>query len=128
MLSRKDVQPRHVTWLLDHGILPVSIDYRLCPEASILDGPMNDVCDAFAWARKSLPHIRSKHANVQFDGERVGVIGWSSGGMLALSIGWTAKSRNVKPPQAVVAFYSPTDYEDQCKFSLDRYLPTILTL
>jgi acetyl esterase/lipase len=115
MLSRKDIPSRQVEWLLDHGIIPVSIDYRLCPEASILDGPINDVSHALAWARKGLPNIKPKHANVKFDGDRVGVVGWSSGGMLALSLGWTAKSRHVQPPQAVTVFYCPTDYEDQCE-------------
>jgi acetyl esterase/lipase len=118
MLSRKDVPTRQVAWLLDHGIIPVSVDYRLCPEVSIRDGPMTDVADAFVWARRCLPCLKLRHSNMQFDGDRVGIVGWSSGGMLALSIGWTAQSRNVKPPEAVATFYCPIDYEDQRKPSL----------
>ena len=46
MLSRKDVRSKQTQLLLENGRLPVSIDYRLCPEVNINDGPMTDVCDA----------------------------------------------------------------------------------
>ncbi|OJJ46787.1 hypothetical protein ASPZODRAFT_117623 [Penicilliopsis zonata CBS 506.65] len=113
MLSRRDVPSRQVSWLLDHGILPISIDYRLCPEVSILDGPIEDVGEAFVWARRQLPRITPRHGNIQFDGGKVGVVGWSSGAMLALSTGWTAPSHGVKAPEAAVAFYCPVDYQDE---------------
>ena len=40
------------------------------------------------------------------------VVGWSSGGHLAMTLGWTVPSLGIRAPDAVLAFYSPTDYED----------------
>ncbi len=32
MFSRNDIRPEQTTLLLKSGILPVSVDYRLCPD------------------------------------------------------------------------------------------------
>ena len=40
MFTRKEVNLKQIKLLIDDGFLPVSIDYRLCPELSILDGPI----------------------------------------------------------------------------------------
>ncbi|KGO74376.1 Acyl transferase/acyl hydrolase/lysophospholipase [Penicillium italicum] len=112
MMSRKDIPSKQILWLLEHGILPISIDYRLCPEQSILDGALSDVRTAFVWARKELQCLNLRHHNIQIDAERIGIVGWSSGGNLALTLGWTPKSIGVRPPDAILAFYSPCDYED----------------
>lgn len=76
---------------------------------------MVDVCDALQWARHRLPSTDLGDVSIRPDGERVVVIGWSSGGQLAMSLGWTAPPKNLHPPTAILAFYSPTDYEDKCK-------------
>lgn len=116
MLSRKDIRPRQTQLLLDNGILPISIDYRLCPETTLLTGPMPDVLAAYVWARTILPTLNvssSPRANLTLDPlQRIVVIGWSTGGTLAMSLAWTAASRGLAPPEAVLAFYCPTDYED----------------
>lgn len=39
MLSRKDVRPAQTQHLLDNGIIPISIDHRLCPEVDLIEGP-----------------------------------------------------------------------------------------
>lgn len=114
MLSRKDVRPRQTQLLLQHGVLPISIDYRLCPETTILEGPLVDVADAYAWARGTLPSLSLKHTSLAIDSSRVLVIGWSTGGMLAMSLGWTAVSRGLPPPEGILAFYCPMNYEDEC--------------
>lgn len=113
--SRKDVRPAQTRLLLARGFLPVSVDYRLCPELTLADGPMADVCSALAWARDILPGLDSpaRPAGVVVDGARVAAIGWSSGGMLALSLAWTAPARGLPPPTAVLGFYCPTDYTDK---------------
>lgn len=113
IFSRKDIRPAQTRLLLSHGFIAVSIDHRLCPEVSLSSGPMVDVCDALEWARYSLRflHFPTSPA-LKIDGSKVVVIGWSSGGQLAMSLGWTAPARGLKPPEAVLAFYSPTDYED----------------
>ena len=114
LFSRKDVRPAQTRLLLKKGFLPVSLDYRLCPEAPLMDGPMVDVCDALAWAHDRLPKIKfPNNPGLQIDGERVVVVGWSSGGQLAMSLAWTAPARRLRPPEAILAFYAPTNYEDK---------------
>ncbi|KAK6217920.1 hypothetical protein LQW54_003208 [Pestalotiopsis sp. IQ-011] len=110
VLSRKDVRAEQVGWLLRDGFLPVSIDYRLCPETSLLEGPIADVADALSWARNALPNLTTlQRPDITPDGDRVVAIGWSTGGMLALSLGWTKLCR---APDAILAMYCPCDYED----------------
>ncbi|KAI0542223.1 BcPKS19, polyketide synthase [Xylaria digitata] len=113
IFSRKDIRPAQTRYLLEKGFLPVSLDHRLCPEVSLAEGPMVDVCDALDWARHTLPHINSHRPGLQVDGERVVVVGWSSGGQLAMSLAWTAPQRGLRPPEAILAFYCPTNYEDE---------------
>ncbi|RYP44065.1 hypothetical protein DL768_009434 [Monosporascus sp. mg162] len=112
MLSRKDIRPAQTRMLLAAGFLPVSIDYRLCPETTLPDGPMQDVCDALAWARAILPGLLLRRRDVRADGGRVVAVGWSTGGHLALTLGFTAAARGVRAPDATLAFYCPSDYED----------------
>lgn len=114
IFSRKDIRPAQTRHLLETGFLPVSLDHRLCPEAGLAEGPMVDVCDALHWARHTLPHtVHSRRPDLQIDGERVVVVGWSSGGQLAMSLAWTAPQRGLRPPEAILAFYCPTNYEDE---------------
>jgi pimeloyl-ACP methyl ester carboxylesterase len=112
IFSRKDIRPAQTRLLLGKGFLPVSLDYRLCPEATLGEGAMVDVCDALDWARNQLPNIQLQQRGLQIDGEKVVVVGWSSGGQLAMSLAWTAPQRGLRPPEAILAFYAPTDYED----------------
>ena len=93
----------------------MSLDHRHCPEVKLSEGPMVDVCDALEWARCILPDIKLPNPGLQIDGERVVVVGWSSGGQLAMSLAWLAPQRGLRPPEAILAFYSPTNYEDECK-------------
>lgn len=110
MLSRKDIRPKQTALLLERGFLPVSVDYRLCPESTLPNGPMADVSTALQWCRNSLPGLLPTLArpDVQADGARVVAVGWSTGGTLAMTLAFTAPA----PPDAVLAFYCPTDYED----------------
>ncbi|KAL4993159.1 hypothetical protein BDV10DRAFT_199901 [Aspergillus recurvatus] len=112
LFSRKDIRPAQTQLLLNKGFLPVSLDYRLCPEVPLAQGAMVDVCDALDWARARLPNLRLGTSGLQIDGDQVVVIGWSSGGQLAMSLAWTAPGRGLRPPAAILAFYAPTDYED----------------
>jgi acetyl esterase/lipase len=116
IFSRKDVRPAQTRLLLDKGYLPVSLDHRMCPEVNLVKGPMVDILDALQWARTDLPRLVSGRFGLEVDGERVAVVGWSSGGQLAMSLGWTAPSKGIKPPDVILAFYGPSDYEDPCKY------------
>jgi len=51
---------------------------------------------------------------IKIDGDRVAVVGWSTGGTLAMSLGFTPRLYGIEPPGAILAFYCPTDYDDDC--------------
>ncbi|KAL7940701.1 hypothetical protein V8C42DRAFT_361770 [Trichoderma barbatum] len=113
--TRRDIRDDQTQLLLQAGFLPVSVDYRLCPEVTLSEGPMLDVRDALAWARTTLPSLPLRCPDgtlIRADGTRVVAVGWSSGAHLAMSLGWTACTAGVRPPEAVLAFYGPSDYED----------------
>ncbi len=109
-LSKKAVRPAQTSFLLSKGILPISLDYRLCPEINLIDGPMTDICDAYAWAQISLQSA-VHHRGIALDTSKIIVIGWSTGGHLAMTTAWTTKTRNLQPPLAILSFYGPTDFE-----------------
>ncbi|KAK2029121.1 hypothetical protein LX32DRAFT_617722 [Colletotrichum zoysiae] len=110
MLSRNDIRPRQTDMLLKSGFLPVSVDYRLCPEVTLAEGPMTDVVDALSWVRNVLPSLLRPGFSI--DTDQVVAVGWSTGGHLAMTLAWTSLARQVAPPTAILAFYSPLDYED----------------
>lgn len=112
MLSRRDIRPAQTHMLLDAGFLPVSIDYRLCPEMTLPEGPMTDARDALIWARTVLPNLSLSRPDIRADGDRVVAVGWSTGGHLALTLGFTTAAAGVAPPNATLVFYCPLDYED----------------
>lgn len=114
MLSRKDIRPKQTTLLHSLGFLPVSIDYRLCPEVTLPAGPMADVCDGLAWARTILPSLQLMCPGLKIDSSRTVVVGWSTGGHLAMTTAFTTIQCGIAPPTAILAFYCPTDYEDPC--------------
>lgn len=109
-LSRKAIRPAQTQHILANGVLPISIDYRLCPEVNLIEGPIADVYDAYQWVRAGLPQMALRHG-VVVDSNKVVTIGWSTGGHLTMSIGWNAKKASVPPPTAVLSFYAPLDFE-----------------
>lgn len=111
MLSRKDIRAKQTQLSLDNGLLPVSVDYRLCPEVGLLEGPIPDVCTALWWARHVLPSLSLQRPDIHPDGDKVVVVGWSTGATLSMSLAWNATQKGLKPPEAILAFYCPTNYE-----------------
>ena len=109
-LSRRAIRPAQTKYLLSNGFLPVSVDYRLCPEISLIEGPFADVRDAYWWVRTGLAQ-KLHHRGIFVDSEKVVIVGWSTGGHLAMSIGWTTKEIFMPPPTAILSFYAPTDFE-----------------
>ncbi|KAI0884084.1 ketoacyl-synt-domain-containing protein [Annulohypoxylon maeteangense] len=85
---------------------------RTLPVVTLPNGPMSDAADALLWIRTVLPKLTLSRRDVHIDAERVVAVGWSSGGHLAMSLAWTSLAREIKPPSAILAFYSPSDYED----------------
>lgn len=112
-LSKAAIRPAQTNYLIENGILPVSIDYRLCPEINIIDGMMTDVRDALAWVQKKLPEIAMGYG-LELDPSRVVVIGWSTGGHLAMTTAWTAPEAGIQAPKAILNFYGPSDFEALC--------------
>jgi acetyl esterase/lipase len=82
---------------LHAGLAVVAIDYRLAPETK-LDGILEDVDAAHAWLRREGPSLG-------LDPDRLGVVGHSAGGYLALMAGTRFRPR----PRAVVSFYGYGD-------------------
>ena len=105
-MSRSSVRPSQTSLLLKHGILPVSLDYRLVPEINVYDGAMTDIRDGLSWARNKLPAI-ARGRGLDLDTKNVVLIGWSAGGQLAMSTAWMCD----EPPKAILAFYAPCDFE-----------------
>ncbi|KAK7719021.1 Type I Iterative PKS [Diaporthe eres] len=89
----------------------IHADVYVPKEPNSLPMPI-DVCDAYIWARTVLPRILiASEISRQVDSERVVAIGWSTGGHLAMSLGWMAEAAGYPAPNAVLSFYAPTDFE-----------------
>nr|AGI60156.1 type I polyketide synthase PKS4 [Dolichousnea longissima] len=111
LFGRKDVPMKHIRTLIERGFLPISTDYRLVPETNLFEGPMNDCCDALKWATETLPTLSLAGPTVRPDPTKVVSFGWSSGGQLSMSLGYTAAAKGIKAPDAVFALYPPSDME-----------------
>jgi acetyl esterase/lipase len=96
--SRKDLNRRQLDLYLSSGYSVISIDYRLAPETK-LPGIIDDLVDAFQWITNPGPELAS------IDPQRIGVIGHSAGGYLALMSGCCVVPR----PKAIVSFYGYGD-------------------
>jgi acetyl esterase/lipase len=66
------------------GFAVVTPEYRLCPQVSLYDGPIQDAKDVFAWCQDRLPGMLLEESGVLVDKERIVSMGHSAGGMLAL--------------------------------------------
>lgn len=112
VFTRRDIHMKHIKMLHKRGFLPISFDYRLCPETTLVEGPIADSVDALRWVRQSLPSFRRQGGRgIAIDSTKVAAVGWSSGGHLAMTLGYTAKSKGVQPPDVIIAFYCPTNLE-----------------
>ena len=109
-LSKTAIRPAQTLYLLENGILPISFDYRLCPEVNLIDGPVADTRDALMWAQTRLPEITESYG-FSVDTDRIVVIGWSSGGHLAMTTAWTALEAGLKLPRAILSFYGMSDFD-----------------
>jgi acetyl esterase/lipase len=99
--KRDSLPPSHRDCYLGAGWHVVSIDYRLAPEAK-LPHILEDVHDACRWVREKGPALFGA------DPTRLGVVGHSAGGYLALVAGFRVTPR----PRALVSFYGYGDIAD----------------
>ncbi|KAK7550873.1 Alpha/Beta hydrolase protein [Phyllosticta citricarpa] len=102
---------------LERNWIVVSIDHRLCPQVSIFDGPIADARTALAWVHStsSTSSLEAElmahgHDTVAVDREAVVAFGTSSGGTLALALGWgVPENAGVK---AILDLYGATAFAD----------------
>ena len=109
-LSTKGIPSHQTVYLLAHSVLPVSIEYRLCPEINLINGPIKTVCDAYSWAQSGLQAV-GRSRGIGLDEKIIVVIGLSTGGHLAMTTAWKSEEAGLKPPVAILSFYDPIDIE-----------------
>jgi acetyl esterase/lipase len=101
-----------ISYLVSRGFVVVTPEYRLCPQISLFDGPLQDARDVLIWCQSTLPDILTQEHNVAVDASRIVAMGHSAGGTLALHTGLSAS-----PALAILDFYGPKCFEDECWFA-----------
>ena len=96
-----------------HGSLPISIDYCPCPQIPLIQGPMIDISTTNSGVRTCLGTTSLIRSDVTSDPARVIATGWSTDSHLTMTLGWATRDRGVKPPDAVLGLYCPTDFYKQ---------------
>lgn len=92
--SSHDMKKEQIEFYLNNGFNVYAINYRLAPETKLPD-IVKDIEDCLFWVYNQSPDT------IDFDRNKIAVIGSSAGGYLALSTG-TFKSIR---PKAIVSFY-----------------------
>jgi acetyl esterase/lipase len=109
----KDENRRLLFDLARHGYVGVSPDYRLCPR-DVFPAQVED-------AKAAVRFLRANAASLKVDPERIGAMGFSAGGYLALMLGVTGPSDGFEGDKAnpgasrvkaVVDFFGPADLAD----------------
>ncbi|KAJ9623871.1 hypothetical protein H2203_005316 [Taxawa tesnikishii (nom. ined.)] len=95
---------------LSRGWILLSLDHRLCPQVDIFAGPVTDCRDALAWVydgglEKALKGTE-EGKQYEIDHDRVVAFGTSSGGTLALSLGFSVP----RPVAAILNLYGATHF------------------
>jgi acetyl esterase/lipase len=108
--SKSDVRPI-VPQFVRRGYVAVAPQYRLCPKDTF-PAQVHDVKAAVRW-------IKANGRKYQIDPDRIGAIGFSAGGHLALMLGLTSPSDGLEGEvsagapdsrvKAVVNYFGPTD-------------------
>ncbi len=99
--SRNIINKQQAELYLQAGFSVISLDYRLAPESK-LPAIIDDLKDFFIWLKESANELH-------IDPERIGVVGHSAGGYLALMSGFCVTPQ----PQAIVALYGYGDITGQ---------------
>lgn len=77
------VPKTQISYLVDRGFVVVVPEYCLCPQVSVLEGPIQDAKGVLAWCQETLPSIMTSK-DIQVDPKKIVAMGHSAGGMLAL--------------------------------------------
>ncbi|KAK2057703.1 ketoacyl-synt-domain-containing protein [Colletotrichum caudatum] len=105
-LSKATIPSSAITALLRSGFLTISVNYRLCPEVNLVDGPMADIVDVYRWVFEKLPSFAGNNG-LSVDPRNVVAVGWSSGGHLAMALDWMSRIAGLPALKAVLTFYAP---------------------
>lgn len=85
-----------------HGVVGVSLDYRLAPEHPA-PAALDDCTDGFDWLTEHAPRLG-------FDASRVTLMGASAGGGLAASVALRVRDRGSTPPHSLVLMSPMLDH------------------
>ncbi|ETS85889.1 hypothetical protein PFICI_03914 [Pestalotiopsis fici W106-1] len=96
---------------LSRGWIVLVPNHRLCPQVDLLEGPMKDCRDLLAWIydgslQKQLSTVQGDEFRVDLD--HVFAFGTSSGGTLALSLGFGVP----RPVAGIFDMYGPCNFAD----------------
>ncbi|KAL2808931.1 Alpha/Beta hydrolase protein [Aspergillus granulosus] len=95
---------------LDRGWIIAVPNHRLCPGVDLLNGPVQDMRDLLAWIYAG--HLetflgeQAEESKYQVDLDRVMAFGTSSGGFLALALGYDVP----RAPAAILDFYGAVHF------------------
>jgi acetyl esterase/lipase len=107
--STKMIPEGQIANLVGRGFVVVTPEYRLCPQVSLYEGPIQDAKDVYEWCQEELPGLLKEAKGVEVDASRIVAMGHSAGGQLALTTGLCPS-----PPRAIVDFYG-------CKYLADAW-------
>ncbi|KAJ5895601.1 hypothetical protein N7495_007292 [Penicillium taxi] len=95
---------------LARGWIVLAPNHRLCPGVNLLEGPMQDIRSLLAWVYEGhLDNFLSEQAQpFRADLDNVAAFGTSSGGHLALSLGFDTP----KTPKAILSLYGSVHFTD----------------
>ncbi|EPS30931.1 hypothetical protein POX_b02076 [Penicillium oxalicum] len=92
---------------LERGWIVVVPNHRLCPGVDLLNGPMQDIRDLLAWIYDGhLDAVLKSQEMYHVDLENVAAFGTSSGGTLALGLGFNVP----KPVKAILSLYGAVHF------------------
>ncbi|KAL4993185.1 Alpha/Beta hydrolase protein [Aspergillus recurvatus] len=97
---------------LARGWIVAAPNHRLCPGVDVLSGPVADIRDFLAWIYADQyeggldSFLQGQGKGYRVDKERVMAFGTSSGGFLALSLGYDVP----RPPKAILDFYGAAHF------------------
>ncbi|KAJ6032950.1 uncharacterized protein N7446_008756 [Penicillium canescens] len=94
---------------LDRGWIVLVPNHRLCPGVNILEGPMQDIRDLLTWIHDGhLNKVLCGHETYSADIDNIAAFGTSSGGTLALGLGFNIP----RPVKAILSLYGAVHFTD----------------
>jgi hypothetical protein len=73
--SLKMVLERQIANLVGRGFVVVTPEYRLCPQVSLYEGPIQDAKDVYRWCQEELPRLLKESRGVEVDASRIVAMG-----------------------------------------------------